>query len=163
MPIKKENLALYPKEWPSISREARERAQWKCQHDGCTARQYSVGRWLPRGPAAQWKAHADYADNYGHARQMAAEYSFFLFGDAPVPRDEAPVIVIVLTVAHLNHDPTDCRPENLAAMCQRHHLLYDQQHHNETAYATRMAKRNNLELELGGGLTQCDMHEDESR
>lgn len=47
------------------------------------------------------------------------------------------LIVIVLTVAHLNHEPEDCRPENMAAMCQRHHLAYDAQHHKETAYSTR--------------------------
>ena len=149
MPIKPENRALYPKDWPALSRAARERAQWRCQHEGCTAKQYSVGRWLPDSLARlRWKPHADYAASYTEARQMAAEYSFFLFGDGPVPSDESPVIVIVLTVAHLNHDPTDCRPENLAAMCQRHHLQYDQQHHNETAYATRMKARGNLELPL---------------
>jgi len=58
------------------------------------------------------------------------------------------VIVIVLTTAHLNHDPTDCRPENLAAMCQRHHLQYDQRHHNETAYMSRKARANTQDLPL---------------
>ena len=32
---------------------------------------------------------------------------------------------VVLTVAHLNHTPEDCREENLRAMCQRCHLTYD--------------------------------------
>lgn len=32
---------------------------------------------------------------------------------------------VVLTVAHLNHTPEDCDPDNLAAMCQRCHLTYD--------------------------------------
>lgn len=36
---------------------------------------------------------------------------------------------VVLTVAHLNHTPADCRPENLKAMCQRCHLRYDTDHH----------------------------------
>lgn len=44
---------------------------------------------------------------------------------------------IVLTVAHLNHTPMDCRPENLKAMCQRCHLRYDIDHHKKTAYETR--------------------------
>jgi hypothetical protein len=44
---------------------------------------------------------------------------------------------IILTVAHLNHDPADCRDENLKAMCQRCHLRYDAQHHRETAVVTR--------------------------
>jgi hypothetical protein len=32
---------------------------------------------------------------------------------------------VVLTIAHLNHKPEDCRPENLRAWCQRCHLTYD--------------------------------------
>ena len=37
-----------------------------------------------------------------------------------------------LTVAHLNHDEMDCRPENLMAMCAPCHLRYDAVHHAET-------------------------------
>jgi hypothetical protein len=44
---------------------------------------------------------------------------------------------VVLTVAHLNHTPEDCRDENLKAMCQRCHLRYDHDHHQRNAYATR--------------------------
>jgi hypothetical protein len=44
---------------------------------------------------------------------------------------------IMLTVAHLNHEPADCRPENLKAMCQRCHLRYDIAHHRETRTARR--------------------------
>lgn len=147
MPIKPENKARYPADWAHLSHEAKERAGWRCAHPGCNAKQYSVGRWLPGpGGVLTWTAHADYAEDFQHARQMAAEYSFFLFGDGPVPRGDAPVIVIVLTTAHLNHDPTDCRPENLAAMCQRHHLQYDQRHHNETAYMARKANANTPDL-----------------
>jgi hypothetical protein len=32
---------------------------------------------------------------------------------------------VVLTIAHLNHTPEDCRPSNLKAWCQRCHLNYD--------------------------------------
>lgn len=37
-----------------------------------------------------------------------------------------------LTVAHLNHQPMDCRPENLKALCAPCHLRYDAQHHAES-------------------------------
>lgn len=37
-----------------------------------------------------------------------------------------------LTVAHLNHTPEDCRPENLMALCAPCHLRYDARHHAET-------------------------------
>jgi hypothetical protein len=32
---------------------------------------------------------------------------------------------VILTVAHLNHQPEDCAPDNLKAMCQRCHNRYD--------------------------------------
>ena len=44
---------------------------------------------------------------------------------------------VVLTVAHLDHTPENCAPENLRAMCQRCHLTYDKDHHAQTAYRTR--------------------------
>lgn len=46
---------------------------------------------------------------------------------------------VVLTVAHLNHTPEDCRDDNLRAMCQGCHLHYDIEHHMRTAAATRRA------------------------
>lgn len=48
---------------------------------------------------------------------------------------------VVLTVAHLNHQPEDCRPENLKAMCQRCHLRYDIDHHRRTAHETRRSRK----------------------
>ncbi len=42
---------------------------------------------------------------------------------------------VVLTTAHLNHTPEDCRDEVLRAMCQRCHLSYDREHHNENRRA----------------------------
>jgi hypothetical protein len=42
---------------------------------------------------------------------------------------------VVLTVAHMDHDPRNCADDNLRAMCQRCHLLYDREHHRETRQA----------------------------
>lgn len=44
---------------------------------------------------------------------------------------------VVLTVAHLDHQPENCDPANLKAMCQRCHLHYDREHHAQTRYRTR--------------------------
>jgi len=49
--------------------------------------------------------------------------------------------IVVLTVAHLDHDPTNNgepgdRP-NLRALCQRCHLWHDRLTHRQNAYATR--------------------------
>ena len=57
--------------------------------------------------------------------------------------------LVVLTVAHLDHQPENCARSNLRAWCQRCHLNYDKQHHTQTAYATRKALANTRDL-FGG-------------
>lgn len=44
---------------------------------------------------------------------------------------------VVLTTAHLNHQPEDCDPANLRAMCAGCHLHYDREHHAQTRAETR--------------------------
>lgn len=55
---------------------------------------------------------------------------------------------VVLTVAHLDHNPANCDDENLRDLCQRCHLRYDAKHHAENARKTRNAKRGILELKF---------------
>ena len=43
---------------------------------------------------------------------------------------------VVLTTAHLDHDPTNCDPANLLALCQLHHNRYD----NPTRVAGRQRR-----------------------
>lgn len=54
--------------------------------------------------------------------------------------------VVVLTVAHLDHQPENCADENLRALCQRCHNRYDQKHRQTNAAGTRRAKKSNGEL-----------------
>lgn len=63
--------------------------------------------------------------------------------------------VIVLTVAHLDHDPRNCDPSNLKALCQRCHLRYDIEHHGETAYQTRRSGKAIGDL-FGSSLPQSE-------
>ena len=49
-----------------------------------------------------------------------------------VENEQGKLIKVVLTIAHLNHTPEDCRPENLKALCQRCHNRYDAKHRAET-------------------------------
>lgn len=51
------------------------------------------------------------------------------------------MVRIVLTIAHLDHDPRNCAPENLAAWCQKCHLDYDREHHMRNAAATRRERK----------------------
>lgn len=85
MPIRPENLALYPVDWKKISLKRREEAGWRCE--GSPA--------YPDCRAANGQPH-------------------------PVTGSR-----VVLTVAHLNHNPSDNRPENHKVWCQRCHLTYD--------------------------------------
>lgn len=168
MPIKPENRHRYPADWPAIRERILSRAKWRCEHVGCGARQYAVGHWqqvpamaLPpefgaaTGRVWQWvpaygNAMHDLAGEgldypscepftYEQARQFAAE-SFEANPSLPKP------IVIVLTVAHLDHTPENCSDDNLRAWCQRHHLNYDRIHHQVNAHATRRARAGTADL-----------------
>lgn len=45
-----------------------------------------------------------------------------------------------LTVAHLDHDPSNCRRDNLAALCAPCHPRYDAGHHAETRKARKAGR-----------------------
>lgn len=45
---------------------------------------------------------------------------------------------VILTVAHLDHDPGNNEPDNLRALCQRCHLTHDAQIHALNASVTRL-------------------------
>jgi hypothetical protein len=53
---------------------------------------------------------------------------------------------VVLTTGHLDHVPENCDLSNLKHWCQRCHLVYDKDHHAKTAYATRKARANTIDL-----------------
>lgn len=159
MPIKPENRARYPADWPAISASIRARASNRCEWSCCHAGQYSVGRWVSIDGLMRWLPVEG-----NTPPTTAQDLAFFYAGEGcdhrgqpwtyKQARDfvglwwwgEKHPIVIVLTVAHLNHDPADCRLENLRAMCQRHHLAYDHDHHRANSQATRRARAGTLEL-----------------
>jgi hypothetical protein len=56
---------------------------------------------------------------------------------------------VVLSVAHLNHVASDCRMDNLKAMCSMHHLRYDALMHAQHAQQTRHRKLQESALSAG--------------
>ena len=48
---------------------------------------------------------------------------------------------VVLTVAHLDHDTTNNKPDNLRAMCQCCHLTHDAKQHAKNAAETRRRRQ----------------------
>ena len=53
---------------------------------------------------------------------------------------------VILTVAHLDHDPSNNKDSNLKAMCQRCHLRYDKDQHGFNASLTRDRKKGQIRL-----------------
>lgn len=110
-PIRAENRARYPKDWRAIADGIRERAGLRCECAGECGREHSdIYLDDARCPAVHGCAH-------------------------PITESR-----VVLTVAHLDHTPENCDPDNLKAMCQRCHLSYDATHHASNAARTRAAR-----------------------
>ena len=55
------------------------------------------------------------------------------------------MVKVVLTIAHLDHTPENCDPENLRALCQACHNRYDAKHRAETRSWARAFQRDLVE------------------
>lgn len=135
----------YPSDWKTISKRIRfERAGNKCEWCG-----------VPNGVSIVRKPGTpDYL-----LEDLDADVTYRWPDGRPIRLSELPdgydydkSTRIVLTVAHLGtpypdgtssskHDKMDCRDENLAALCQRCHLLYDMDEHKANARVTRLRKK----------------------
>lgn len=103
MPI---NYRHYPPTWRTVTRpRILARAGYQCEH--CQIPNYAV-------VSAAQRTILDTPDNYRSARMIAAAQ--------PVR-----AVVIVLTVAHLDHDEWNATvtDDRLAALCQRCHFRHD--------------------------------------
>lgn len=110
MPIKAENKKLYPKNWKQIRQDILKRANNKCEF--CGVENHAWG----------------YRDKNGE---------FITRSDDIAGKT---IFQIVLTIAHLDHNPENNNPENLRALCQKCHLNYDKEHHAETRRKTKALK-----------------------
>lgn len=130
MPIKPENRARYPKNWKEIRQRILARAGNECEK--CKA---PNGQWIMRGAGKDagtymlWDGQV-FSESTGERLGMARGSEYEVLRG----------VVIVLTIAHLDHTPENCGDYNLCAWCQKCHLAYDQEHHQANARATRRAK-----------------------
>jgi len=120
MPIRAENKDRYPRDWPAISRAIRERAGQKCEKckapNGATVFRFTNEDYHYK-PVYMTKAGDVFDAENG--QDVGYEYA----------ADDTDLtgkwVRIILTVAHLDHQPENCDPDNLRAWCQRCHNAYD--------------------------------------
>jgi hypothetical protein len=125
MPVKPENKHRYPKNWPEVRAAIVWRARGRCEQ--CGVKNHEIGG---RTRDGSWlKAHP-----MGRANATPGSWWWCSNGTR---LEYLRIVRIVLTVAHLDHQPENNSPENLRALCQRCHLAHDHVHHQQNAYATR--------------------------
>lgn len=139
MPIRESEKARYPKDWPAISQRVRERAGNRCEF--CNVKNGLLGGRTKEGTFLRARP----LDCGGHMPRPG-EHAWCGEGRRV---ERLRIIRIVLTVAHLDHQPENCADENLKALCQRCHLTYDAKHHARNAAETRRVARASGDL-FGG-------------
>lgn len=140
MPIRASEKARYPADWTSISARVRDEAGQKCEW--CSA---------PNGAMIRRGTTRDSRHVWREASASAYENGRYDDGsEAPDSNEDTcdyrPAIRVVLTVAHLDHQPENVERWNLKALCQRCHNRYDAAHHAQNAAKTRRARRANADL-----------------
>lgn len=124
MPINPDLMPLYPggsirsREWQDIRKAALKRTGGKCAFCGVEDRsrvcRNSDGHFMT----------FDGSVFHGDTGQLLARNGINSFAGR--------MVEIIITVAHLDHDPTNNHPDNLKALCQQCHLRYDREHHRQT-------------------------------
>lgn len=118
--------SLYPENWESIALAIKENAGWKCQQCGRPCR----------------KAGESFEAFQERVRPHLYRWSGW-DGIDPIECILEKRQAWTLTVAHLNHIPSDCSPENLRAWCSGCHCRYD---------LAQMAVKKRLKRERAGQL-----------
>lgn len=89
---------------------------------------------------SNWKEISKYI-RFTRAHNMCEECGAVNYEPHPITKSK-----VILTVAHLNHNPRDCVEDNLKALCQRCHLKHDLPEHIFNRKYGRKAKELNLKL-----------------
>lgn len=130
MPITPENRKRYPVNWKEISLKIRERAGDRCEF--CRAPNREI---IIRGEEDGCKGYYMVANGDVYD-ENTGEYLGIARGSEFTGRP----VLIVLTVAHLDHQPENNNDDNLKALCQQCHLRYDRHHHAGNAARTRQRR-----------------------
>lgn len=120
MPIRPENRDRYPANWKELRLQILKRARGCCEWcavvNGSRVERDGNGAWRT-GPGDDWSIPGRLPERW--RLDMPREYQ---------PTEPRRLVRIVLTIAHLDHVPEHCEPENLRALCQLCHNRYDAPH-----------------------------------
>ena len=120
MPIRHENKSRYPTDWPTISRRVRDEAGNVCEQ--CGVLNHAMIYRGKHGEAPAWRYANDTVFECSRCATTGAEMRGTCWDDFD---KRGGTVKVVLTVAHLDHQPENCTSENLRAWCQRCHNAYD--------------------------------------
>lgn len=104
MPIRPENKSRYPSNWKEIRESILKRADNKCEKCNLLNHSYVLRD-----------------NNSNRSCPEDSERTEWFKEGFPDHRR----VKVVLTIAHLDHTPENCEPENLRAWCQKCHNTYD--------------------------------------
>ena len=132
MPIRRHHRWLYPIDWRELSASIRfRRAKGRCE--GCGR---PHGRLVIVLSDGQWWDAERSTWRCGNGRVLRRRI--------PAPEGHGPPgrsTRVVLSAAHLDHDPQNNAVANLAALCQRCHILHDKAEHLRRRQLTYVARR----------------------
>lgn len=138
MPIRPEMRPLYPprEAWRAIRRAILERAGGLCECvGGCGYSHPRGGCRAPDGDLVDRRMTA--LPTPGAVLEEVRPHVH----DGTCLGERCSGVRVVLTIAHLDHDPSNNDPANLRALCQRCHLRLDKHEHARNAAETRARRR----------------------
>ncbi|MEH3145259.1 MAG: hypothetical protein PGN34_07900 [Methylobacterium frigidaeris] len=131
MPIRPDQRYYYPIDWRELSMVIRfDRAKGRCE--GC-GRPHGE-RICHLGDGRWWDAALGLWRDGSGRRLRGRLRTEDLLGAVRTTR-------VVLATAHRDHDPSNNRDGNLAAFCQRCHLLHDRPEHRRQRWRTLFRRK----------------------
>lgn len=131
MPIRRQDRFFYPIDWPQLSHAIRfRRARGRCEACG----RPHLQRIAHLGDGRWWDAEAG-AWRDGSGRRLRGRLKVEdLLAAVRTTR-------VVLATAHRDHDPSNNADANLAAFCQRCHMLHDHDEHRRRRWLTLFRRK----------------------
>lgn len=139
MPIRPENKGRYPANWPEIRSRIAARAGGFCEW--CRAPNgRMIRRGIHNGQPVWQETYSYFADVFSATDGALVPGASFDDTDFRPKK-----VKVILTVAHLDHQPENCDEDNLRHLCQRCHNSHDAKH-RAAGRRARKEQQNGLPL-----------------